>query len=464
MTVRISNLRPRGIAGQLALIVVLAVIVALALTSALFVALRPPTHPESPGSVAARIGTIVQLVANASPGERARLLDILHDKDVVMRTGAAAEPQAPSTMDREAAPFPYDLERELSGISPLPRFAVHVGDDRRSLVTSVWLQDGTALTFQSPWAKSSGPLHWGPLILATASMAITIAWLSLWATRRVTAPLSAFAEAAERLGNERSTTSLNERGPVEIVRAARAFNQMQYRLRRFMADQTRMLAAIGHDLRTPITRLRLRAEAAVEDADALAGMLGDLRRMEDMISSILVFLRENRHDEPVDIVDIPSLLETICDEAADLGHQISYRGPKTFPLSCHPQLLERAISNVVENAIKFGELVEIRLLDEDPDEIAIVVEDDGPGVPESEIERLFEPFYRADADRNVDTGGVGLGLSITRAFIHAHGGRVELSNRLPTGLRVRLALPRRPLSGEKRRSFLGSQLDPVRPT
>lgn len=431
------HLWPRGIAGQLALIVVLAVILAQAMMAVAFFSLRaPPDHFNPPPSVAARIGTAARLLDACPAAERPQLLRALELPGLTTCIAAAPAPDAAATSE-----LGHLVAQELRG-SGLSLRGERAGRQAQSSDIAIELADGMIVLFEAQLPGPRALIAPGPFTLSIAFLAASIGLLSVWATRRVTAPLSAFAAAAERLGQERVASPLAERGPAEIARAARAFNQMQQRLKRFVDEQTRMLAAISHDLRTPITRLRLRVESAVDDPAEQRKILHDLQRMEAMISSILTFLRENRENEAVAAVDLPSLLQTMCDELADLGDDVRYLGPESLPLRCRPRALDRALRNVVENAVKFGGAAVVTLDGHAAEAVTIRIEDDGPGIPQTEMTRVFEPFYRADPARDVDSG-VGLGLSIARAIIRAHGGDIALRNKREGGLEVTIRLPRR---------------------
>ena len=231
--------------------------------------------------------------------------------------------------------------------------------------------------------------------------------------------------------------------------AAAAFNTMAARIRRFVQDRTLMLTAIGHDLRTPITRLRLRAEF-VEDEVQRGRMLADLDELEAMVSATLTFGRDAAVQEAVVRLDLAELLRTILDEAEDLRPDLEGRiaivGPAHLTVSARPLALKRAFGNLVGNALNYGGSVRVRLDHEVVTPagatVTIMFEDDGPGIPESEVERMFQPFQRLEASRNRETGGVGLGLPIARNILRAHGGDVVAENRADgPGLRVRVTLP-----------------------
>lgn len=279
----------------------------------------------------------------------------------------------------------------------------------------------------------------GGLVASTFFMALTVLVLSLVLVRSATGPLRAMAAAAERLGLDMTTAPLPEAGPAEVRRAARAFNEMQGRIQRLVSDRTQMLAAISHDLRTPLTVLRLHAEF-VEDKEQQAKMLATIAEMETMIASTLAFLREDSASGPSETVDAAVLLRTICDMLSDAGHDVTFDGAAHAPLLCRPVALKRAFRNLIENAVKYGKRAQVRL---EPRGAALQAEicDDGPGVPEADMERVFQPFFRGDAARGGETGGFGLGLTIARSVVRAHGGDVRLENRAEGGLRVVVDLP-----------------------
>ncbi len=263
--------------------------------------------------------------------------------------------------------------------------------------------------------------------------------LSILAARRLVNPLSELAMAVEQLGGSGEAPPITPRGPREISGTMLAFNRMQERLRRFNDDRTRMIAAMSHDLRTPLTRLRLRSEL-VDSPAHQDKMQAEIDFMSQLIDSILNFARDDTRREPRTMVDLSALVETICESASDAGDSVKFSGPRDVTISCRPAALRRAISNLVENAIKYGKNAVVTLACTAGRAI-ITVEDEGPGIPRSERERVFEPFYRLETSRNLDTGGVGLGLSVTRSIIWEQGGEISLSDRKGGGLLVRVELP-----------------------
>jgi signal transduction histidine kinase len=264
--------------------------------------------------------------------------------------------------------------------------------------------------------------------------------LWVWLTWTVNRPLNRFSFAAERVGLDVNAAPLAEQGPAQLKRAIRAFNEMQVRLQRFLSDRTRMLGAISHDLRTPLTRLRLRVEtdrvAAEKDK-----MLADIDTMEAMLTSTLSFVRGVDEVEAPDVVDLDSLLQTVCDLISDLGAEVAFSGPGRTRYHCRPQSIMRALTNVVANAAKYGGKAAVSLERLNDQGFIIEIEDNGPGIPAAEKDKVFEPFYRTASARDSDREGIGLGLAIARNIILAHGGTIELIDRLPHGLVVRIFLP-----------------------
>ena len=303
---------------------------------------------------------------------------------------------------------------------------------------SAWLTITSRLNPAKPWRS---PSFASAFIVMTALGAAMI----FWAVRKLLIPVRTLAEAAERLGQDVvNAPALPESGPSEIITAAIAFNTMAARVRRFVEDRTFLLTAIGHDLRTPITRLKLRAEY-MEDDEQRTKMLADLDEMEAMVSATLAFGRDAATSEKLVRLDLASLLRTILDDAADgdpaHAEALSYAGPEHLPVRARPLALKRALANLIGNALKYGDAAAVTLHLPVRGIARIDIEDQGPGVPPEHMERVFEPFRRLEISRNRETGGSGLGLSIARNILRAHGGDIILANRPGGGLRVSVNLP-----------------------
>lgn len=316
----------------------------------------------------------------------------------------------------------------IDGVAPdaVIRVSTKFADD------DVWFNARVALVVEATTERTR-------TFFIQAAISVLIAVVALWGLRRATRPLAMFVGAAERLGVDVNAEPLSEEGPGEVRRAAHTFNTMQTRIKRFIQDRTQMLAAISHDLRTPITRMKLRAEF-VDDDEQREKMLKDLNEMEAMIATTLSFARDDAANEATRTADVAHLLATLASDFRQAGSDVTYVGPDTLEISARPMALKRALTNLVDNAIKYGKRARVSLR-QGGGEIEIAVDDDGPGIPTTEMERVFSPFYRIEGSRSRETGGTGLGLTITRNAIRSMGGDVELSNRAGGGLRARVILP-----------------------
>ena len=294
-----------------------------------------------------------------------------------------------------------------------------------------WLVVEPASTFGiDPWQQR--------LVLVLAIAAVAVSPLAWWFARRLAAPISALAAGAERLGRDPTAPRLEINGPAEVNLAVKAFNEMQERLRQYVADRTEMVGAIAHDLRTPLTRLRFRIEAAPDDVKAK--LASDIDQMEAMVSATLAFVRDASRPRERVKLEIASLVETILDEAAETGADSSAESSDRVVVDGDPVALRRLITNLVDNALKFGSSARGRVFAADG--MAVVqIDDNGPGIAPDQIERAFEPFHRLESSRNRDTGGIGLGLAVVRAIARGHGGDVSLETRKGGGLRAQVRLP-----------------------
>lgn len=268
--------------------------------------------------------------------------------------------------------------------------------------------------------------------------AIVMAPVAYVFARRLAAPIQLFADAAERLGRDPRAEPLPVKGPAEIRVAANAFNEMQERLRRYVEDRTAMVGAIAHDLRTPLTRLRFRIEGLPEDQRAK--MANDIDQMEEMIAAALTFVRDASRPGERTPLELSSLLESLCDEMAETGASTEVESGEKVVLEGDPMALRRLFSNLLENAVKFGGRARARVF-RDASNAFVEIEDDGPGIPPNDREKVFEPFYRREPSRSRQTGGIGLGLAVVRSIARGHGGDVDLINRIGGGLTARVQLP-----------------------
>jgi len=323
---------------------------------------------------------------------------------------------------------------------PSPFFGPTAQRPTESYDVAVRLPDSSTLLYRVTRESPGTPLP--PSLMLNVILLVAVLVIALYVVARsITLPLSRLALAADNLGRSILQPKLAEEGARELRDAARAFNTMQDRLHRYLDSRTRVLAAMSHDLKTPLTRLRLQVETQIEDP-ALQGRFGkELDEMESMVRGALALFRGLNDEEALEPVDVDLLLETVRGEFAEMGKDVTLEGHALGPLSGKPQALKRCITNLVDNAVKFGGRT--RMLVRDGAQLEISVCDDGPGIPADQLEKVFEPFYRLESSRNRDTGGSGLGLSIARDVAQAHGGSLLLRNRPEGGLEARLTLPRR---------------------
>ena len=349
-------------------------------------------------------------------------------------------PPPPAEGPRWGAPDqPPPPPRDWTG-QPPPRWRRHAMMlGLRNFVVQVRLHDGATVTFQQvlPEDVIAWPVR---LLLILLVVLVSVTLLAAFAVRALTRPLAVLADAAGQLGRDIRRPPLAETGPLEVRQAARAFNTMQERLIRYIEDRNRILAAVSHDLKTPITRLRLRTEL-LDDSPLREKFLADLDEMQRMTQAALDFLRGGEDSEPIAPMDINALLESLQEDAEEVGHAVDITGVARQPLHCRPLALKRCLTNLVDNAVKYGQCVEITVADS-PERLTLMVRDHGPGIPAPELEKVFEPFYRLEGSRSRDTGGSGLGLGIARNIARAHGGELTLRNHPEGGLEAVLELPR----------------------
>ena len=312
-------------------------------------------------------------------------------------------------------------------------------DGTTALDITLGLPDGDKVIFRVAAPMPDPPLPW-QLIVQLGVLTLVLGVVLFLVTRGITRPLSKLAIAADAVGQSVRHPPLAEEGVREIRDATRAFNTMQDRLLRYLDSRTNVLAAMSHDLRTPLTRMRLRVEAVSEER-LRTRFSADLDEMEALVHGALALFKGLDDDERFEPVDVNDLLGTIVAEYAEIGATIGLAGKAQDALQAKPRALKRCLRNLIDNALKFGERAAISV--EDGDALVIRVADEGPGIPEEMLERVFEPFYRLESSRNRDTGGTGLGLSIARDVVQTHGGSITLRNRPEGGLIAELRLPRR---------------------
>ena len=475
-----SRFFPKSLFGQTLLILLVGLVISHAVGAWIYAGAREQAVRAIGGFAAAqRVANLSRLVEEAPADWRSRIVAALSDP--TFRVTLAAQPpeqlpadaegaaqaiqdyllqQLPARPDRQVrvavfapsgpppgAPFgpPFD-HRPPPGMMSGPGGMMHgmMGPGfgpfggGRGLQVAVKLADGQWLSFATALPQGAPFVSW-QFIVSMALMGVIVLAVSIWAVRRLTAPLGLLSTAADRLGRDVSAEPLAEAGTIEMQNAARAFNRMQERLRRLIESRTQMLAALSHDLRTPLTLLRLRTEE-VADAEERDKMLATIGEMDEMIGSTLAFAHDEVRAEPRRRVDVDALLARVVDDMADAGLPVTMTPAAPLIHECQPGALKRALTNLLDNAVKYGKRAQVAIAVVGRT-IEISIDDDGPGIPEAELAKVFQPFYRVEDSRSRDTGGTGLGLAIAQAIVQAHGGELTLSNRPGGGLRACIKLP-----------------------
>jgi signal transduction histidine kinase len=466
------RLAPHSLFTRLMLVLLTVLVAAQLVSFAIHMHERSEALSQASGMQSAqRIADIVKLLDSLQPAERLRIVPVLSSPPLLValdKGRVASRPEEPGAGARSVL-FAAMLHRFLgdgravavsvTGSAPLepgpgrgfmgpgmhggwapPMAAAHYfSQPGFAFVAQVPLRDGTLATFDTrlPAQTANWPYR---LLLSLAVLLAAVIAVSLLAVRWVTRPLKTLADTAEELGKNIHRPALEERGPLEVVRAARALNTMQARLIGYISDRTRMLAAMSHDLKTPITRLRLRAEL-LEDPGLKGKVEADLDEMQSMVGGALDFLRGAGSGEPVKPVDVAALLESLQADMQELGGEVRIEGAALKPFPGRPQALKRCLWNLLDNAVKYGKRARV-VVHDSSEQLEIRVQDEGPGIPPSEIGKVFDPFYRVESSRNRETGGTGLGLSIAKGIAEDHGGRLEVQNSAQGGLEALLTLPR----------------------
>lgn len=460
---------PKSLFGQTLLVLLLGLVVSIAVGSWIYSTDREQAIREVGGFAAAqRIANLIRLVQESPDEWRERIATTLSDQTLSVSLSAQRPTFGDATDDLTIArlikeflaeKIPQSSARQLvvavapstdsnfadwhfrghaRGMGPFQM--MHDAHAVRSLRVAVPLADGKWLTFATS-LPNTGPAFSSQFLISMLIMAIIIVAVAIWAARRVTAPLSTLAVAAERLGLDVSAPPIPETGTIETRQASRAFNNMQKRLRDLIDNRMKMLAAISHDLRTPLTLLKLRAEN-VEPAVERTKLLATIAEMNDMVEATLAFARDEIASEAKRPTDIAALLQSVVDDMNDAGLPVTMTPAQPTIYECAPAAIKRALTNLLDNAVKYGKRA-AATLDSTDAGIVITIDDEGPGIPEPELKRAFEPFYRLEASRSRDTGGVGLGLAIAQSIIQLHGGQLTLANRPVGGIRAKIELPNR---------------------
>ncbi|MCO4202039.1 ATP-binding protein [Aeromonas hydrophila] len=454
-----SKLWPKGLTGQ----IILVALAGLVLIQLLSIQIYRTDREEALGYINSRnamqrIVSVVRLLALSPPSLYDEIIKASRSETLLLRI--ADEPLQPDNRSprfeqlvRSRLGYPstlmVEISAELKQDAQRSRAWQHhsrMMKDRKGmpppqdmrLYGSIQLPRGGWLQFSSLVDKESASWSWQTTLnlMLVASLVIG---LMIWLFRRATLPLKQLAANADRLGRGEDIEPLREEGPTEVRESIQAFNRMHTRLDRFVQDRTRMLAAISHDLRTPITSLRLRTEFLDEGEDK-ERIQQTLQQMEQMLAATLSFAREEGQQEATRELDLVSLLESLCDDYADTGQPVTCLAEGKQVYACRANTLRRVLQNLIGNAIKYAGSAEVSLERTDS-ELVIRVCDQGPGIDPARLEDVFKPFVRLDEARNTESGSVGLGLSIARTLVHQHGGELTLHNRELGGLEARISLP-----------------------
>jgi signal transduction histidine kinase len=459
---------PRSLKGQLIATTLVAVILSQILSLiVLLTDWRSAIYHEWLRNILVRTRSIVELVQATPPELREHVLKAGETRSVRYSIDAQPTVEDPADADDEMAAY---FDKMLGDKVDIFAFKVYHGFDRTDRLRRYvreWIRDFEEFVTGDEQRGSRAPrliytrlsvkLEEGrwlnvmfaprpyippawPMLLHMIITAILLAFAIVFVINRMTKPLKELASAASAFGRGQFSRTLDEDGPSEVVDTIRAFNDMQERLARFIHDRTKMLAAIGHDLRTPITSLKLRAEF-IEDEEARAKIFQTLDDMHEMAEATLSFAREEGVHEETRLVDIAALVTSVCEDLADAGKPVSVGEFEPLTLRCRPTAMKRALRNVVENAMIYGGKAEVTLTRNGGD-VHIDVDDQGPGIAAADMERVFKPFVRLESSRSRDTGGTGLGLAIARSILRSHGGDIKLQNRPEGGLRASLCLSR----------------------
>jgi signal transduction histidine kinase len=450
----VRRLLPSSLLGQMLLLIGAALLVAQAVNLAFILNEQQKLSlARNEGPAIGRFTQAAAVVASTLPEGRASLLG-------AHRLGPGADYRLvrQSSIDRDGIPRNAEVEERLAaalgeaGVAVRAvRGATLVGPrpsghhppshvrHHRTVLLAAQLDDGTWLDAR---LHAPGPDPWliHRLLLATSALFLLVFGAAWWIARRLARPLRDLTRAAEGFEGRRPAEPVVPRGPSDLRRAVEAFNAMNRRTLDLLDEKDRMLGAIGHDLRTPLASLRIRAENMGPDEER-ERLVATVEEMAATLEDILTLARTGRAREPVRPVDLAALADAVVEEYRELGRPAAFAASPRAVLAVQPNLLRRALRNLIDNAVAYGGGAAVAV-EERPGEIEIRVEDDGPGIPAERLEEVLEPFRRLDSSRNRDSGGAGLGLAIARAVAQAHSGRLELANRAEGGLRASLILPK----------------------
>ncbi|MEZ2223365.1 ATP-binding protein [Rhizobium sp. RCC_161_2] len=428
---------PRTLRGQITVIILLALVTVIVSGRALENYTKNAYAVPNLENAAEQARTIARILAQASPAERASILANAQRSglDVSLAPISLATKFRVSPEMQDMAGRGIDFLFPPDGEPPLGGWRAFL-DDRRVIAERV--DDQTMLMFFGVPDTILTSAFLSQSSYYFVAVIVLLVFFFIFAIRTVTEPIKKISEAAIESDINSSSQIFEERGTIEIVSLARALNGMRHRIRLMVDGRTRMLRGISHDVRTPLTRLRLRAER-MEGGALREALLVDIDHIDGLLAESLNYLRDEYATEEVERVDVASILQTVCSDFSDVGFDVTYEGPNKFIANCRPLSITRAVTNLCDNAMKFASKASVRL-DENDTGFSISVIDDGPGIPEALREKVFEPFFKADASRT-GPAGFGLGLSIVADIAHSHRGTVKFLSHHPRGLIARVDIP-----------------------
>jgi signal transduction histidine kinase len=447
---------PRSLFGRIVLILGGGFIAIQLFTTAIAISDRNALVFRLGASQAAtRIGDAVRAIEAASPADRTRIMHAISEDSLKVRYGrpagidsAGSDESELMVAAREAVAMALQpgvgfrvVDAQPVYIHPESWYSREFGERPGVRVfATVLLSDGVWINVES--VEPSRYTQWVQRLFRNLAIVDGVmVLLCFFAVKLVTRPLSVLSEAAEEIGRDIDRPPLPEHGTKELVRASRALNVMQDRLKRYVDTRVKILAAMSHDLKTPITRMRLRTEM-LDDAHVKGKFVKDLDELQLMVGSTLDYMRGlSEGSETVQMIDVGALISSLKEDAEEAGHTVTISGTTRGPVKGRAQALKRCLQNLIDNALAYGRRADITVRDEGS-ALNIAIRDQGPGIPEGDIERVFEPFYRVEGSRNRNTGGSGLGLSIALNIAQAHGGSVQLRNLDRGGLEATLSIPR----------------------
>ncbi len=438
----IARWLPRRLTTQLVLVAVLTLILSQIVVFPLFLYARLSSVAATiHDSAVSRFASTAKLMMSTPASLHATILDSIgkHPVEMQLYPAGAALPELPD-LPSSAALRARLLERAGSALRDAQVYATDAPLPNRPVISILAeMSNGQRL-----WAQLQLPDHlptWSAVAMLTAGvLSIILAISMVLILRRLTRPLARLAEAAETLGTGGQGPPLPEEGPRDIVDTVRAFNLMQVRIGEHIEARTRMLGSVSHDLRTPLTALRLQVEFVADD-EQRERMLRTLDEMDAVTASALAYLTNARSTESCRAVEMVALVDSVCEELRLIGHDVECADHERITAQCRPSLMKRAISNLVRNAAQYGHCARVSLAVSGQD-VTITIDDDGPGIPESDYDQVIKPFHRLESSRSRQTGGSGLGLAIAHEIIVGHRGSLRFAHRPDGGFRQQVVLPR----------------------